>query len=114
MPGYGGANYGDRIEIRWSAFAGYVAWGQEGANYLIFHELAHNTPTGIVTRSFTLNQFRDTGLPIEQYSAGNQHFEDQERFTNSIAAAMAASVGVSIEPPNATSWPRFGYMPGYF
>ncbi|WP_153006909.1 hypothetical protein [Sphingomonas sanguinis] len=58
--GYAGANYGDRFEINWRALEGYVVnYDQAGVNYLILHELAHNTEPGVVSRSWMINSHKD-------------------------------------------------------
>ena len=107
--GYGGANFGDRVEINWQTFAGYVANGREGVAFLVFHEIAHNTPTGLATRSWTYNSFLDTHRPTEEFGPGNTFFQSQESFTNTIAKEMANSVGISIQPPSNPNFPAWGF-----
>lgn len=112
-PGYGGKTFEDRIEIHYKTIAYYVVHGQEGLNFLILHELAHNTETGIIARSKQFNTYLDlnpSDIEGVGYKAGNPQFEQQERYTNLIAKEMARTAGIAIPSPlNFPNFPPFGY-----
>lgn len=114
-PGYAGANYGDRFEIDYKELQKYLMFGQEGINFLILHEVAHNTESGIETRSWMTNAFIDEvdagTMAWDSYNGSNPYFVRQEAYTNSIAREMALSLSLSITPPNSdpTTWPPNGY-----
>ncbi len=114
--GYAGANYGDRFDIDFRQLAIYNRLGQEGINYLLLHEIAHNTETGILTRSWMVNSYRDTvanNTNVGEYAQGNSFFEGQEAYANTIAKNIADALGISITPAfsSAANWPPFGYRP---
>ncbi|PTQ65029.1 hypothetical protein C8J45_102387 [Sphingomonas sp. PP-CE-3G-477] len=113
--GYAGANYGDRFDIDFRELAHYMMYGQEGINYLLLHKVSHNTQTGLLTRSWMVNSYQDTianNTASGAYAKGNEFFEGQEAYTNTIAKNIADAIGISISPLNVYSnWPPFGYRP---
>lgn len=110
-PGYGGANYGDRIEINDDVFIGYVhrdPYGTAyGANYLILHEIAHNTDAGRSSLSWNQNRFHDSYPSGTFYGEGNLYFGIQEATANGIALSIANAIGISI---TSTAEPNFRRM----
>lgn len=116
LPGYGGGNDGKIVEINWQILGRYNGRGQEGTNYLVLHEIAHNTVTGILTRSWMVNSQRDAlaaGFNPGGYYGTNVFFHQQEAYANSIALAMANSLGVSILVAGEPGWPPHGFVQGF-
>lgn len=109
--GYGGANYGSSIEIKWNTLSSYMSRDDYGFNYLVLHEIAHNTIAGIASRSWNVNQHRDNGGTAATYTIGNQFFQRQEGQANTIARNMADSLGLMITSSNGPRFPPHGFVP---
>jgi len=114
--GYGGMNHGSELEIALSTSAGYGRIsGQRGYDYLMLHEMTHNTRAGRAVVQQMFDRHIANGGTAATYGAGNAEFEQQESMTNARALQLGRQTGIDFDPGNATnpSWfPRYGYYAG--
>lgn len=109
-PGYAGANYGTSWEIDYKVLAG---WNSRGVNYtqfLIMHEIAHNTITGVTSKDLLWSTLYAQYPTLsrnelaDKFILGNSLFESQEKTANTVAANAMRGIGL-IPPPD----PTYGY-----
>ncbi len=105
-PNSGGANYGQIAEVRVDTALGYLKFGDAGANFLLLHELAHNTSAGVASSSANWSDWgKSGGSPNDVYGYKmSKWFRNNERMANRIAKGVADSIDEPI-----LGNPTFGY-----
>lgn len=112
--GYGGENHGDILYIGLKTVNGYGLHRQGGYNFLMLHEMSHNSRQGRAVVQQNFDRHLAAGGTSSGYKRGSVHFETQEQMTNSLTKQIADQIGVNIEStdPNSPGYPTYGYYSG--
>lgn len=107
MPaGYGGRNFGDTLYITIGTLNGYLGRGQEGINFLMLHEIAHNTISTLAGAQQLYDAHLKTGGTAATYNDSSTYFRQAEARTNYVASMIASgatSAGSTINLPPLSS-----------
>lgn len=107
--GRGGANSGGVVAIGATTVNGYAAFGSNGMNFLLAHEIAHNTAVGMAANQSFWGQHLAAGGNTGNFMPGTTgFFEQNEIFANNTASLIATAAGLPI-PVGQSGFPTHGY-----
>lgn len=113
-PGYGGANHGDTLYISSQTASGWGLHGDGGYNFIMLHEMVHNTVEGRAIVQQNFDRQKTAGGNHENYDINSTHFITQESMTNFLTKQVGDQIGVNIDSssPGSPGYTRFGYYTG--
>lgn len=117
MPeGYGGRNYGDKLYITIGTLNGYLAYDQNGINFLMLHEIAHNTISNMQGAQQLYDAHLKSGGTAATYNNGSMYFRQAEARTNYVATKIASATSTKIPPiysgvGDLSVFPPYGTLP---
>lgn len=117
MPeGYGGRNYGDKLYITIGTLNGYLAYDQNGINFLMLHEIAHNTISTMQGAQRLYDAHLKNGGTAATYNNGPMYFRQAEARANYVATKIATATSTPIPPispgvGDLSVFPPYGTLP---
>jgi hypothetical protein len=106
--GRGGANHGASVAISSETVNGYFAHGANGLNFLLLHEIAHNTAFARSSyNAFWASHLAAGGTASNFHPGTTGYFEQNERVANNVARILGAFARVAI--PTGGGFPTHGY-----
>jgi len=113
-PGYGGENHGAELMIGVTTAAGWGVHGEGGYNFIMLHEMVHNSVPGRALSQQMWDRHVQNGGTVASYGANSAYFEQQEAMTNTLTKQIGDQIGVNVNSttPNSPGYPRYGYYSG--
>ena len=108
--GYSGSNVFDgatgqfNVTINYASALGYMQNGADGIDYLIFHEMAHNTYQGVNTHASQYQAWWNRSGHDASFDDNDPEFRAQEQAANAQSLAFQTALGAT-----TTYTPRYGW-----
>lgn len=112
--GYGGRNFGSELRIGVGTSAGWGVHGEGAYNFIMLHEMAHNSVPGRALAQQMWDRHLAAGGTSATYGANSAYFQQQESMTNSLVRQIGDQIGVNYDSttPNSPGYPKYGYYTG--
>lgn len=107
---------GDTLFITIGTLNGYLGYGQNGINFLMLHEIAHNTQSTFAGAQQLFDAHLKSGGTTATYNNGSTYFRQAEARANYVASQIAAATNITLPPLSAgqgdlSVFPPYGVLP---